>query len=299
NSLKFECSRCKHKCQPGKIWPKPPREVFLVSEYEIEESLKKWKEKREKIHAKKTAKVQKATKLRKKSKTKIVQEKKIENPPSNESNVQDLNLPSELLICIFSYLDQIHLKRCQRVSKRWFNLAGDGYLWEARETICFHSKSTFEEDVIGFGISIERNRMNQIQFISSKLDFIGYEAFYNEKVRKGVYKDEFTHFLPLYINLNHAKRAAPHLATTLKQLYPDTRESKFKPDCAVDFLSKVLKSMVVEVMKGNVHASVKYLEGYMHFHRWLIWFMEKSPNLLKKVNDKVKAFIEDPEARHK
>jgi len=57
--------------------------------------------------------------------------------------------------------------------------------------------------------------------------------------------------------------------------------------------------MVVSVMSGNIHASLKALEGYCKFHRMMIEFVTRYPELQKSVNAKAKRFIEDDDFRHK
>jgi hypothetical protein len=41
------------------------------------------------------------------------------------------------------------------------------------------------------------------------------EAFFEHKVRKTVWKEEFTNWLPLYITQDHFERAIPYIEKTL------------------------------------------------------------------------------------
>jgi hypothetical protein len=52
-------------------------------------------------------------------------------------------------------------------------------------------------------------------------------------------------------------------------------------------------------MKGKLHGSVKALEGYIAFHRLLILFCEKYPDLMRKVNEIVGNFIQSDSSRNK
>ncbi|EFC35464.1 hypothetical protein NAEGRDRAFT_76881 [Naegleria gruberi] len=55
-------------------------------------------------------------------------------------------------------------------------------------------------------------------------------------------------------------------------------------------MCKLMNSMVVEIMKGNTHASIKALYGYMYFHRWLIYLSEKFPRIVKRFEHQVNQF---------
>jgi hypothetical protein len=52
-------------------------------------------------------------------------------------------------------------------------------------------------------------------------------------------------------------------------------------------------------MSGNIHNSIKALEGYCSFHRLLIAFVQKYPKLLKTVNKMAKNFIQSESFRNK
>jgi len=60
---------------------------------------------------------------------------------------------------------------------------------------------------------------------------------------------------------------------------------------ALEILPKLMNTMVVNVMQGKLHASIKALEGYSAFHRLLIMVVEEYPLLLKKANEIVAKFI--------
>lgn len=241
--------------------------------------------------------------LKKKAKNVKNTNNQCKNVKSKIVNIE--GIPTDILFEIFSFLSPQELIKVSEVNRQWKKISSHSYLNEARETLCFHTKKTFEEDVIGFGINVEKRvhkyngKTSITMIISTPLDFICKSAFYEEGVRLGVYKDNFTHWLPLYINNEHAQRGIEDFKKTCVSLYQDQMGDKFHPNMAIDLLSKLMKSMIVDTMKGNVHASIKYLEGYMHFHRWLLYFVMKYPQELDKINTQIKDFISHRELRQK
>jgi hypothetical protein len=86
--------------------------------------------------------------------------------------------------------------------------------------VCFHSKRTDEEDTLGFPINFTLypppipsatspapvRPYRNIESISSTLDLLSYESYKVESVRRGVWKEHFTHWLPVYIGKRAASR---------------------------------------------------------------------------------------------
>jgi len=68
-------------------------------------------------------------------------------------------------------------------------------------------------------------------------------------------------------------------------------EKEFKPILVFEVLPKIMNSMVVNVSKHKLHASVKALEGYIAFHRLIIYFVQFYPELLEHANTIVRNFI--------
>lgn len=68
---------------------------------------------------------------------------------------------------------------------------------------------------------------------------------------------------------------------------------------ALEVFPKLMNTMVVSVMSGDLHASQAALEGYCAFHRLLLYFVRKYPELQKIVNDTAINFCKKEENRTK
>lgn len=214
-----------------------------------------------------------------------------------------LTLPNEILIQILSYLDDILIKQIETNIKAFAACAGSPYLWARRELVCFHTKQNMGEDVLGIGLRLEFGiGSRKLQSVLSPLDIISRSAFFDDNIRLSVWKEKFQFFLPLYISSLHAKRAIPLFGQCLNDIYKDVKvEGAHKNHVvlALDLLTKLMSSMVVEIMKGHTHASIKALEGYGHFQRWMIHLVQENPGLLEAIDRKVMQVVNSPESIHK
>lgn len=205
-------------------------------------------------------------------------------------------LPKEVIVEIFSFLKANEIKSCIRNVPFLKPILDNGYLIEREETICFHTKLSFEEDILGYGVNLEYDKNGKLFGISSPLDLISRTAYNDLYIRKSVWRHDFTHWIPLYINPKHGKRALDVAEIYISEIL---KKDKFEPEDSLLVLSKLMTTQVVEVMKGNLHASIKALEGYFQFHRLLIAFVEKYPKLLKMIDEKVELFLLSEEERSK
>lgn len=167
------------------------------------------------------------------------------------------------------------------------------------ELVCYHSKKSFREDCLGFGISFTKNiRTGDIQDISTPLDLLGVRAFIREGIRKSSINEPFTHWIPVFVDEEHGKKGY-HLAKKSLSMICNGNTKEFKPEMALKVFPKLMNTMVVQIMKGQIHASIKALEGYCAFHQMFLKFLEEYPELLKECQEKVNSFLQDEKARHK
>eukprot|EP01080_Neovahlkampfia_damariscottae_P004544 gene4544-7928_t len=209
------------------------------------------------------------------------------------------DIPDDSMTEILEFLNLEELKKIENIIPELQTITKSAYLIERRETICYHSKDSFESATLGFGISkksFSKRDETIIQELHSPLEYLSYYSFYKEKVRLSVWREEFTNWIPLYINKKHGENALRLAEKSIREIL---ETDKFEPSMAVFVLTKLMSSQIVNIMKGDIHCSIKSLEGYFHFHRLLIAFIEKYPKLKKEINKKIEKFLLNPRERLK
>lgn len=75
-------------------------------------------------------------------------------------------VPDEILLMLMDLIIlPKDLANFFRVSKRVLSVASKYFVWIRRELICYFSKKSFVEDVMGVGIHVERHKSNQGLFV--------------------------------------------------------------------------------------------------------------------------------------
>jgi len=113
---------------------------------------------------------------------------------------------------------------------------------------------------MGFGVNVERYENNgTICGIEPKLDLLSARAYFSFDVRRSVYKESFTNWLPVYLNKEHGKRSMPWVKRQMsKMIRPDT-VSHWDPFYALKILPALMNTMVVRVMKGMCVLTLVYV----------------------------------------
>jgi Zinc finger C-x8-C-x5-C-x3-H type (and similar) len=188
---------------------------------------------------------------------------------------------------------------------------------------CFHTRRSFREDVLGIGIGVEykrnarrrrgrndrvtaasasfgnNNNNAQIHQVTPSFDLLSHSAFYQDSVRHSVLKQQLTHWLPLWINAEHGSRGREYCKQGILLMCRRSAQARFSPRLALDVCCKLMNSMVVALMDGKLHASIKALEGYCAFHRLLLSFVHEYPALQASVDVIVGDFGRDEHRRTK
>jgi len=107
--------------------------------------------------------------------------------------------------------------RLQRVSRHAARVHHRYNIVCRREMICFHSKISFKEDILGIGISATYHGNGVLKSTKLTLDVLSLTAF-KQGVRRGVWKEEIHDFLPLVIDPEHGARALPHIEAVIMRL---------------------------------------------------------------------------------
>lgn len=245
----------------------------------------------------------------------------IENQNSNPKNnlikiFENVNfdlLSLDIIREIFKYLDSdviISLGHNIPKLKQFTNLPEFNI---KRELICFYTKENFEQQILGYGINIKYfKKTSQIQSINVILDLVSQEAFEND-CNHSVWNEEFRFWLPIKINQNHVNNGRKIIEQVIADIYFAQRISyfnyewdesisskyenyqykpnEFKAKYFLDIICKILSSMVVDMMKDNIHASVKALNGFCEFHYLLLQFIEWYPEIIEMADQKIEYFI--------
>jgi len=165
--------------------------------------------------------------------------------------------------------------------------------------VCFHSKLSYRDDILGIPLTFSKNpNTGKIDKISTTMDLISYEAFQECGVRKTVWKQSFTHWMPLFISDEHIQRAFPDLEQSITNILSGGKKP-FAPSMVFDVFPQLMNTMVVSIMSGDTHASLVALEGYCAFHRMLLLFAERYPEVRKRANETAFHFIQSENNRTK
>jgi ubiquitin-protein ligase len=169
-----------------------------------------------------------------------------------------------------------------------------------RELTCFYTKQSFKQDVLGYPLFYTINpRTRLVDYITSPLELLSATAFYQHKIRRSVWREQFTDWLPIYITEEHFERGLPYMKAVFIKLCPQYKDCTFKPEMAVDVLCKLMNTMSVLIADKGLHASTKALEGYCAFHRLLIAFIQRYPELNDYIIGIIDRFVATEEGRHK
>ena len=100
------------------------------------------------------------------------------------------------------------------------------------------------------------------------------------------------------INEEHGARAAEKVEDSISMILTNQR-GLFEPEMVLHFLSQVMCNLMIDVITKKIHASDKALAAYLCFHRWMLYFVNKYPQLLRTANQTVNNFVASERERHK
>mmetsp|Transcript_4074 Transcript_4074/g.6026 ORF Transcript_4074/g.6026 Transcript_4074/m.6026 type:complete len:1464 (+) Transcript_4074:42-4433(+) len=196
--------------------------------------------------------------------------------------------------------------------------------------ICTFTRENLDETTLGIGISFEKNlSTGEIAKVTSSYELLSQKAFtrygircnsnYNiytechrlytstenqlkvieqiEKELKPLRKEEFTHWIPLYLSKGHGKNILP-LAKRQLSIICSARSDSFELEHVEKVLSLLLHDCVLRILNKNFDAATG-LRNYQYIHRLYLMFIQEYPELKKMINKKLMAFLENPEIRLK
>jgi hypothetical protein len=74
---------------------------------------------------------------------------------------------------------------------------------------------------------------------------------------------------------------------------------EFKPEMVLEVLPKILNTLVVGVMGGDLYASIAALEGYMAFSHLLLTFAHDEPKIRTLIDERIQLFLTSEQGRSK
>jgi len=167
---------------------------------------------------------------------------------------------------------------------------------------CFHTKTNLLDEtrpILGVPIEFTVNpKTGKTDYIYSTMEFLSVDAFVQDGVRKTVYKEDFSHLLPMYLSEAHWKRALPFLKHVLPQLLPH-RPTSFRPEMALEVFSKMINTLVVLVCDKGIAFSDRMAKSYCLLHRWALRCIEEWPELQQFIDGHVDSFCRGQQHRCK
>ena len=285
--------------------------------------------KQQKIQQEQKKKAEQALLIQKNKQNTIQFNEKTKNEQKTNQISPFTYLSDELIIEILKYLNAYDLIQVSKVSRMFYQLSNEESLWIKQcylnnnnfeistennsihpkilfgreilsirnQIFCFHTRKSFHDDIIGIPITYKRKyRTNEIQFIETTFDLLSNEAFEEDLVRKSVWKRPFTNWMPLYFNFDHHERSWNLFKKSIAILCDSFQ---FRSWMILDVLPKLMCTMVVSVMSGEIHASIVAIEGYCAFHHLLLKMIHKFPELSDRVDALISNFIKNEKFRHK
>ncbi|KNC49360.1 ubiquitin carrier protein [Thecamonas trahens ATCC 50062] len=216
-------------------------------------------------------------------------------------------LPAELIVAILCKVDRASLVRLAVCSRRTSAFINDFGLLARSDLVCFHTKLTVAEDVMGIPLAVARHRSGAIREITSTLDVISWTAFSEDGLRTSAWGGHFQYFLPLAIDALRFDDAYPVLLSEMSELTGE-RDDRV-PAAALRSLITFAASLIVGLMtnatsKTNDDAvprgvSDKALRGFCWAHHLMLALVARHPELVDAIEAEIEDFVTAPQYRHK
>ncbi|CAG8585237.1 hypothetical protein GLOIN_2v1788384 [Rhizophagus irregularis DAOM 181602=DAOM 197198] len=168
-----------------------------------------------------------------------------------------------------------------------------------RQLVCFFLRKTFDECVLGVGVNVTGGTTNKRKITINDFDLFSYEAFKDYGLRKGVWGNTFTNFLPVVLNITHFDRALPIIKSSLMELCGEIGKP-WDSSVILKIIPRLMNTTVVTLMKAcdesrqfsRSKASEKALKGYCLLLHLLLMLSKKFPEIITEAESKVNTFIQ-------
>ena len=208
------------------------------------------------------------------------------------------------MLHLLSFLNQADLNSVSRTCHFLQDISDNARsrFWIQQDLFCFFSRRSFRKETLGLAVNLEHYDNGDLSNVVPMSDIISFSSFHLEKVRKGVWNDKFTHWMPLYINSNHAKNLILHercIADMCRNSMNRQSIMRFKPSMALKVLPSLMNTMVVRIMEGSAHESMVSLQSYVYFYHLLLAFAQKYPEIQDAVDERARLFLSGEDGRSK
>ena len=133
-------------------------------------------------------------------------------------------LPHDAVGLVMDFLPRMRERRYMaNMLPSWQPVYERARYWEAQHLKCFTTAAGPEDDILGIGVTAAEAPGGRPIF-SCQFDAVSHTA-YKEGVRLGVWKEPFTHWIPLFIDREHAARAMPQFLPMVEQLSVGVRST--------------------------------------------------------------------------
>ncbi|BFZ11825.1 hypothetical protein BsWGS_14864 [Bradybaena similaris] len=160
------------------------------------------------------------------------------------------------------------------------------------------------DDIWGYGLAVSGT--NWRPTLTSPCEFLTGRSFYGMHKATGmvqsVFKEELKLFLPLYIHPVHSSGIKKEFEKTMRKvgtIMPKYSDKSPIEDLVLKTIPNLLTATVVEFSKGTQHTSDNSLNGYFALHRLFLWAIDTYPSLQAKIDEEVRAYVENEDERSK
>ncbi|KAJ3121180.1 hypothetical protein HK100_012498 [Physocladia obscura] len=229
-------------------------------------------------------------------------------------------LPVEVILEIAEYLSLEDILKLSQTSNSFEKIIESHNLTIKRNIKCFFHKIGLRDSILGVGVWVSekgRNRdMKPVDF-----DILSHEAFTVDKIRKTIWGQRFTNFLPLALSSAHFLKSLRVLKQAICDLdFGADFQSGFTPSAVLRVLPKLMNLMVVDLMKTcdgeatftqttysefegamktKMLASEKSLIGYSQLLHLLLSLCRKYPQIVTMAQSKISQFLSNNATRGK
>ncbi|KAJ3006134.1 UNVERIFIED_CONTAM: hypothetical protein HDU68_004261 [Siphonaria sp. JEL0065] len=166
---------------------------------------------------------------------------------------------------------------------------------------CFHRKTSFRDDVLGIPVEFTVNPVKgTVDYIHSTFDFLSHSAFKVDGIRKTVWSEKFSEWMPVFISYDHFQRSLPLLKKSLARLSPHVKsQNGFHPLMVLEVLPKLMNTQIVLLCDKGLHNSDAFLTNYFQIHRLFIALIYEFPQLKTLILARLNEFSRSKTGRTK